>query len=74
MTVIKRRSPILGQNKGGFVQRFGAWRSWGIQGTNVQFSTNVDWNTIVQIYHFFPNFANTVCVSRMDVARPFEHP
>jgi hypothetical protein len=31
------------------VQRFGYWRSWGIQGTNVQFSTNVDWNTNVQI-------------------------
>jgi hypothetical protein len=23
-----------------FAQRFGACRSWGIQGTNVQFSTN----------------------------------
>jgi hypothetical protein len=30
-------------------ERFGYWRSLGIQGTNVQFSTNVDWNTNAQI-------------------------
>jgi len=24
------------------IQRFGYWRSWGIQGTNVQSSTNFD--------------------------------
>jgi len=29
----------------GWAQRFAAWRSDGIRSTNVQFSTNVNWNS-----------------------------